>query len=75
MIVDLEQLLAALKDEVLAEPVATEHLEQEPAEVAQPLLAELEQGAPLAAQHAGRRERALRPASEDRSHSAGLKCR
>ena len=75
MVVDLEQLLAALADEVLAEAVATEHLEEESSEVAQPRLAELQQGTPLAAQHAGRRERALRPASEDRSHSAGLKCR
>ena len=78
MVVDLEQLLAALADEVLAEAVATEHLEEKASEIAQPRLAEPQQGAPLAAQHAGRRERAPRPvtlASKDRAHAVEFKCR
>ena len=56
MVVDLDQLLAALADEILAEPVTAEHLEQEAPEIPQPLLTEAEQGAALAAQHTGGRD-------------------
>ena len=72
LVVDLEQFLAALAHQVLAEMVPTEHLEQQSAEIAQPFLAELEQRAPLAAQHARRRDRAPRPGSgtsKDRAHA------
>src|SRR5439155_9639777 len=46
MVVDLEQLVAALADGVLAEAVATEHLEEKASEIAQPHLAEPQQGPP-----------------------------
>jgi len=77
MIVDLQQFLAALPDEVLAEAVAPEHLEQQPSEIAETFLAELQEGTALTAQDTRGRERAPRPtavATKDRAHAVPLKC-
>jgi hypothetical protein len=75
VVVDLEQLLAALADEILPEAVAAEHLEQETAEVAEPLLSELQKRPALAAQDTCRRERGPgSTATKDRAHAVPLKC-
>ena len=47
-----DQVGAALDEQVLAEAVAAVHLEREPAEVAQALLANAHQGPPLPAEFA-----------------------
>ena len=54
--VELDQLETALADELLVEAVVPEHLEDQAAEVADRLLAQVEQRTPLAAQRAGRGE-------------------
>ena len=54
--VQAEQLVAALGEEVLAEAVLPVHLEHQPAEIAQPLVARALDGAPFAADHARRRQ-------------------
>ena len=52
---DRDHLLALLDQQVLLELVAPEHLEHQPAEVADALLARPDEGAPLAPERAGRR--------------------
>ena len=65
---DCDELGAALDDEPRIETVALVHLEREPAEVAQPLLANLEQRLPLALELAGgRNDVSRRPSSRSRA--------
>src|SRR5207253_6101581 len=56
-LLDADDLGRLLVDEVLAEPILAVHLQDEPAEVADPLLAQPHERAPLAAQLARRRQR------------------
>jgi hypothetical protein len=55
-LVQLEQLLAAVANEILAEVVAAEHLQEKAAEVAEPLLADTGERTTLAPQDARRRK-------------------
>lgn len=55
--IEREQVGAALGEEVLAKAVTAVHLQNQAAEVAQLLLTEAKQGAPLPADHAGRGKR------------------
>ena len=50
-----DQLRAPLEQQVLAEPVAPVHLEREPAEIAETLLANAQERTPLTPQRARRR--------------------
>ena len=61
---DCHELRAALDDQTCVEAVALVHLEREPAEVAQPLLAHLEQRLPLALELARRRRDVRRRVAE-----------
>jgi hypothetical protein len=62
--VEVDELGAALADELIVEAVLTKHLEYQPTEVAHPFVADLEQGTPLAAEDArGRKDDARRPAA------------
>lgn len=56
-LVEGEQFVAALDEEVLTELVTAEHLQHEPAEIAEPFLANPQQCPPLLAQLAGMRQR------------------
>src|SRR5262249_39375793 len=68
-LVQLEQLLAAVANQILAKVITTEHLQQEPPEVSQPLLAHLPERAAVAPQNARGREGApRRAAAEQRAH-------
>lgn len=49
--VEVEQLGTPLPNELLVEPVATEHLDEQPAEVPEALVLRREQRTPLASQH------------------------
>jgi hypothetical protein len=64
-LVERDQLVAPLDEQVLAELVAAKHLEHQPTEIAQALLAHTQERAALAAELAGMGEgaarRALRP--------------
>ena len=77
-LVDPGQLGAALLDQVLTKVVAAVHLHHQPAEVAQPLLADALERAPLAADHTRRRERTARrlrvvfPAKEAHQPNSGM---
>ena len=54
-LLDRDHLLALLDQQVLLELVAAEHLEHQPAEVADALLARPDEGSPFASQRARRR--------------------
>ena len=63
--VELDELRAALANELVVEAVLAEHLENEPAEVAQAVVPDLEQRTSLAAQRARRGEEdSRRPAAK-----------
>jgi hypothetical protein len=51
--VELDELGAALPDELVVEAVSTVHLEDQPAEVAKPVVSYLQQRPPFAAEDAG----------------------
>ncbi len=68
--VELNQLVTALSHQVLVEPVAPEHLEDEAPQVAKLLVAHLQQHAALAAQGAGGGERDARWPLTAESHGS-----
>ena len=64
-----EQLVAAFDDEILAELVAAEHLQHKAAEIAQALLPDSQQSAPLLPQLTGMRQGS--PLRTGRAHACG----
>ena len=72
--VELDELRATLSHELVVEAVLAEHLENEPAKVAQAVVPNLEQGTSLAAQRAGRGEEDSRRPAASKIHEGRQSC-